>query len=298
MNRLNYNQLYYFYVVATEGSVKAASQKLHLTQPTISGQLRTLEEDIGFDLFVRKHRKLELNEKGKQVLKRAEKIFLMGEELVNSLQRDPMRLRNDLRIGVAQTLTNTFLHDFTMDLWKDPNVKLRVVHGDYRFLIQKMNEDEVDLILSDAPIQASSKRFKNINMGSQRLIVSGVKKFEKLKKGFPDSLNKAPFLSFGLHGQVHSEIEYFFKINNIRPDYVGGSDDLNLNKVVAEKGICLTVLPESMLREKQNKKLFSIGELNGLNLNSWVITSQTSTRKLFARKAINSFLQKQKRLKN
>ena len=184
-----------------------------------------------------------------------------------------------------------------MELWKDPNIKLRVLHGDYRFLIEKMNLDEVDLILSDAPIQASSKRFKNINMGSQRLIVAGVKKFEKLKKGFPDSLNNAPFLSFGLTGQVHSEIEYFFKINNIQPDYVGGSDDLNLNKIVAEKGVCLTILPESMLQEKQNKTLYSIGELSGLSLNSWVITSQTSTRKLFARRAINAYLHKQKRVK-
>jgi LysR family transcriptional regulator, transcriptional activator of nhaA len=293
MNRLNYNQLYYFYVVASEGSVKAASKKLHLTQPTISGQLRTLEDDLGFELFERKHRKLVLNEKGHQVLKRAEKIFLMGEELVNALHRGPIRLRNDLRVGVAQTMSSTFLYDFTIDIWKDPHIKVKVIHGDYRYLIQKMNEDEVDLILSDSPIQPSAKRFKNINTGSQKLVVVGHKKYLPLKKSFPESLNKQPFLSFGLHGQVHSEIEYFFKINNIQPDYVGGSDDLNLNQSVCAKGVCLTVLPENLAKIAcRQTSLVSIGELSGLTLNYWVTTSQTSTRKLFVRRAINNFMKK------
>ncbi len=46
MDRINLNKLYYFYVVAKEGSVKAASTKLHLTQPTISAQVKQLEEDL------------------------------------------------------------------------------------------------------------------------------------------------------------------------------------------------------------------------------------------------------------
>ena len=56
MTRLNYNHLYYFYVIAHECSIKSACSKLNLTQPTISDQLKNLEEDLGQDLFYRQHR--------------------------------------------------------------------------------------------------------------------------------------------------------------------------------------------------------------------------------------------------
>lgn len=296
MNRLNYNQLYYFYVVATEGSIKAASEKLHLTQPTISGQLKTLEEDLGFDLFERKHRKLVLNAKGHIALKKAERIFMLGEDLIHSLSGRRPQLRSSLRIGVGQTMTNTFLHDFTASTWKDPNTLIQVTHGDYRYLIDQLNQDKIDIILSDTPIQATSKRFKNVNMGSQKMIVVGTEKFKDARKNFPYSLDGMPFMSFGLQGQVHSEIEYFFKINNIHPDIVGGADGLTLNRTVAEKGVCMSVLPESVARKAlKEKSLIRIGDFPEVTLNHWVITSPLSSNNLMVRKLINENMVKKRK---
>ena len=297
MKRLNYNQLYYFYVVATEGSVKAASEKLHLTQPTISGQLRTLEDDLGFDLFERKHRKLILNDKGKLAIKRAEKIFMLGDELMQSLKGASQKVRSHLRIGVGQTLTNTFLHDFTQKAWKDPDTMIQVIHGDYKFLVEQLNQGNIDIILSDSPVQASSKRFKNTNMGSQKLMVVGTEKFKSVRKNFPYSLNNQPFMSFGLRGQVHSEIDYFFRINNIRPDIIGGADDLSLNQTVSEKGTCLTILPEKMaLKAIKEKKLIKIGDFPEIDLSHWVVTSPLSSRSLAVRKIINQNLVRKRKV--
>lgn len=298
MNRLNYNQLYYFYVVATEGSVKAASEKLHLTQPTISGQLRTLEDDLGYDLFERKHRKLVLNDKGQQVLKSAEKIFLLGDQLIHSLHGTQLKIRSEIRIGVAQTLTTTFLHEFTQKAWMDPSTQVQVIHGDYRYLIGLLDKDEIDIILSDSPIQQTSKRYKNLSMGEQKLIVVGTEKFKSYRQNFPHCLDGAQFLSFGLDGQVHSEIEYFFKINNIRPDFIGGTDDLHLNQTVAEKGQCMTILPEKMARSAvRGKKLMKIGDFPEIHLNHWVVTSELSSKNLQVRKIINDNLVRQRKSK-
>ena len=60
MDTLNHKHLFYFYVVAKEGSVKAAAEKLYVSQPTVSDQIRLLEEFFECKLFVREHRSLSL----------------------------------------------------------------------------------------------------------------------------------------------------------------------------------------------------------------------------------------------
>ena len=296
MDRLNYNQLYYFYIVATEGSVKAACEKLHLTQPTISGQIRTLESDLGFDLFVRKHRRLELSPYGHDVLKKAEKIFTMGDELISALPGKNKKMRNEIRLGVVQTLTNNFLHDFTVKAWKDPNVRIKVLHSTHKELFEKMNEDAIDLILSDTPPSSSSKRYKSIHIDQQNLMVVGTDKFKSLRKNFPFSIDGAPFLSFGLGGQVHSEINYFFKINNIKPDFIGSVDDLTLIQMAAQKGYCISILPESLAKRTfKDKSLIKIGDFPEVILNNWLITSQAGSKKIIIRKLINDYMLKKRR---
>ena len=86
MAALNYNHLYYFYRVATDGSITRASERLHLTPQTISGQISTLEDQLGIDLFQRKGKKLYLTEMGRQVYSYTEEIFQLGEELSHFLK--------------------------------------------------------------------------------------------------------------------------------------------------------------------------------------------------------------------
>jgi len=81
MDWLNYHHLLYFWVVASEGSVTAACERLHLTQPTISSQLRKLEKFVGSNLFKRLARNLVLTKTGQLVLEYAEEIFSLGREL-------------------------------------------------------------------------------------------------------------------------------------------------------------------------------------------------------------------------
>ena len=68
MNRLNFNHFYYFYIVAREGSIKSAAEKLFVSQPTISDQLKLLEEYFECKLFERKHRQLSLTKEGELAL--------------------------------------------------------------------------------------------------------------------------------------------------------------------------------------------------------------------------------------
>ena len=89
MDWLNYHHLLYFWAVAKEGSISAACQKLHLAQPTISGQLKKLEEAVGQKLYDRVGRGLVLTDAGRTVFRYADEIFSIGEELKEALKGQP-----------------------------------------------------------------------------------------------------------------------------------------------------------------------------------------------------------------
>src|ERR687892_446871 len=89
MDWLNYHHLLYFWVVAREGSIARATRELNLTQPTISAQLRQLEESLGEKLFEKSGRGLMLTEAGKIALRYADEIFALGRELKDVLKDRP-----------------------------------------------------------------------------------------------------------------------------------------------------------------------------------------------------------------
>ena len=104
MERLNYQHLYYFWNVAKEGSVSRACEKLHLAQPTISGQLAVFEQAIGEKLFYKDGRKMALTDTGRAVFNYAEEIFALGRELTNTLKGRSSVRGMRLNVGVADAL--------------------------------------------------------------------------------------------------------------------------------------------------------------------------------------------------
>ena len=89
MNWLNYHHLLYFWTVAREGSISRACEQLHVAQPTISSQLRKLEKSVGDQLFKCVGRTLVITETGQLVLRYADEIVSLGQELTDVLQGRP-----------------------------------------------------------------------------------------------------------------------------------------------------------------------------------------------------------------
>ena len=101
---MNYNHLHYFYVVATEGSISRAAERLHVTPQTISGQLRALEQQIGAPLFHRAGRNITLTETGDVVLSYAEPMFQLGGALRDALREGVARRLSQFKVGVAMVV--------------------------------------------------------------------------------------------------------------------------------------------------------------------------------------------------
>jgi LysR family transcriptional activator of nhaA len=104
MATLNYKHLRYFWMVAKSGSIARASEQLHLTPQSISGQLSEFEASLGVELFRRVGRGLELTETGQHLLGYAEQIFTLGNELLDSLRTDTRQQSVPFRVGIADSV--------------------------------------------------------------------------------------------------------------------------------------------------------------------------------------------------
>lgn len=101
---LNYKHLYYFWVVAQEGSITRAAARLGVAVQTISGQLSLLEQSLGKALFNGEGRGLALNDAGLVALGYADRIFQLGEALVEALEQNEGSATLRLRAGVSDGL--------------------------------------------------------------------------------------------------------------------------------------------------------------------------------------------------
>ena len=104
MDWINYHHLFYFWTIAREGGVGRAAQRLHLTQPTLSGQLRTLEESMGVKLFHREGRQLVLTEAGQVAFRYCEEIFTLGREMSDVLRGRIQAAPERVVVGLADVV--------------------------------------------------------------------------------------------------------------------------------------------------------------------------------------------------
>jgi len=103
MEWLNYHHLLYFWMVAREGGVSKAAEKLRISQPTVSAQVKRLERALGERLLERQGRTVTLTEAGRVVYRYADEIFALGRELRETLRGRPSAGAAQLTVGVADT---------------------------------------------------------------------------------------------------------------------------------------------------------------------------------------------------
>lgn len=104
MDWLNYHHLLYFWTVAREGTVSAAAERLRLSRPTVTAQLRSLENAFGQKLFRQVGRKLILTDFGEQVLAHADEIFSAGQKLQDLARGVEQGHRERLVIGLPDVM--------------------------------------------------------------------------------------------------------------------------------------------------------------------------------------------------
>jgi len=275
---VNYKHLHYFWAVAREGGVARASERLHLTPQTISGQLSLLEEHLGVALFNRVGRNLELTETGRLVLSYADEIFSLGGELEEVIHQLPEGRPQQFRVGVVDVLPKSIAHRILQPALQMPEqVRMSCREASLDVLLAELAVHKLDLVLADCPIPSTvSTRGFSHKLGECAISFFCTEKLAKTLSGdFPHCLNGAPILLPGSGTQLRAGIDQYLDKLRIHPRMIAEFDDSALMKAFGKEGAGIFIAPAVLEAEVQLQyQVTTIGRIDEVKEHFYAITAE------------------------
>lgn len=249
-HQLNYHHLRYFHEVARHGSLRAAAEKLHVSQPTLSGQIRVLEETLGSALFERSGRGLRLTETGRIVQAYTSEIFGLGSRMLAALDGEEVTLPSRLNVGIADSLPKLVAWRIIRPvLDHDDNLQLTCSEGRSADLLGQLASHRLDVVLADEPAPASLpiKAYSHL-LGEAPVVFCATRTLaKKLKPGFPNSLEGAPALLPASRTAWRHQLDQWFQSQRIHPRVAAEFDDAAMLKTAASDGLGFAPIAEPVL---------------------------------------------------
>ena len=249
MSSLNFKHLRYFWAVAAQGSIARASEILHLTPQTISGQLRELEEQLNVQLFQKSGRNLVLTDTGHLVFSYADEMFRLGDELRDVLEGRIPGAAMTLTVGVAMVVPKLLAYRVLEPVLAMPEpVRLICQEAPLADLLADLSVHKLDLVLADSPISPAL----NIRAYNHLLGESGISFFANQKTArkyaakFPSSLNGAPMLMPTASSALRRMLEQWFERQRVNPMVVAEFEDRALMKAFGEAGTGIFTSPTAV----------------------------------------------------
>lgn len=288
MQWLNYHHLNYFRMIATEGSIARASEKLRIGQPTLSAQLKHLEEMVGKPLFERRNRKLVLTDAGRAALNYATEIFRLGDEMLEVLKDHSAGNHTHLQIGALDSVPKSVILSIVTEAYRIAPCTVSILEGKGDELFRELRAHRIDLIVSNYP-SLTMEETQVYSKSVARLPVSiyGAQKFRGLKKSFPKSLDGKPFVLPTVHSKLRHDLNHYFKLHDIHIVPAAETQDTSLQRLLAANGIGLAPLSEVGSFKEEN--LVKLGRLSGVLEEVWLISAQRKIENPIAAKLMKAF---------
>lgn len=235
-------------MVAREGNLTRAAERLNLSQSALSTQIRALEERLGHALFDRVGRKLVLTEVGQIVLDYADRIFGIGEELLDTIARTKAGMA-PLRVGALSTLSRNFQLRFLRPVLASAQCGIVLTSGDADSLYRRLASLALDVVLTTSPPPNSDgQAFIGHRIAEQPVQIHGV----------PDRL-RHPSLSELLANEpcilpseigIRTGFESLVSRLGIAPSIVALVDDMAMVRLLARDGVGLAIAPSVVLADE------------------------------------------------
>jgi LysR family transcriptional activator of nhaA len=247
----NYKHLYYFWVVAKEGGISRAAEKLDMAVQTVSAQVRELEKSLGYALLKPAGRGLVLTEAGIAAMKQADLIFQLGESLQTIVKDAGSTPSVRLTVGICDSLPKMVAHRLLMPVMDVQNLKLTCLEGELDDLLGDLALHRLDVVLSDkpAPINPNIKLYSHALGETDTAWFGTAKMVKKAQKNFPESLATVPVLLPTPHTAVRDRIDHWFDQHGIKPNIVGEFEDSALLNTFGANGMGIFPAAESVLDE-------------------------------------------------
>jgi LysR family transcriptional activator of nhaA len=251
LRHLNYKHLQYFWTVANEGSITRASEALHITPQTISGQLKLLDEEVGEPLFQRAGRGLVMTDTGRLVKQYADDIFTLGAEL-SQVVRGRQAEQRALHVGIVNSIAKLIAYRILEPaITAAQAVHLVCIEGDLENLLAQLAIHRLDLVISDRPIPVGlNVKAYNHSLGDSVIaFFCEPAMVERYQSGFPESLRGAPVLLPSQGSAMRRDLDDWFERVGVEPHVVADFDDSALMKMFGAAGAGVFPAPHAIAPE-------------------------------------------------
>ncbi|MEO8303681.1 MAG: LysR family transcriptional regulator [Betaproteobacteria bacterium] len=302
MSTLNYKHLHHFWMVARTGGITRAAERLNLTAQTISGQIAAFEHVLGFLLFDRVGRHLELTDAGRVALGYADAIFSLGEELESEWRQTPHGRVSQVRAGIADVMPKSVAYGLLAPVLREsgaPRIVCR--EGKLASLLGDLAVHRLDIVLADRPMPANlAVRGYSHLLGECGITFLATPELVSAHDGaFPRNLDGAPLLLPGEDSDVRPRLLRWFDKLRIHPRIVGEFDDTALLTAFGQGGAGIFPVPTAIVRHvKRQGAVASVGRTRAVTVQFYAISTErhlknpavlavtsTARRELFARRA-------------
>ena len=278
MEWLNYHHLLYFWTVVRAGSIHQAGRDLRVSAPSISTQLKQLEEQLGEKLLTRSGRRLVLTEIGRTVFSYADDIFTLGREMVDVVRNRPVGRPLRLDIGIVDVMPKIIVQALLEPALRLPQ-QVRIVcrEASSDQLLGRLATHELDVVLSDSPVDPTLKiRAYSHLLGECGVVfVAAAKAGERYRRRFPKSLDKAPMFLPTDNTAFRRNLDFWFESNGIWPMVLGEFEDYALLQAFGETGTGVFPMPAIFQNQiRRQKHLKVIGITQDVQLQFYAISAE------------------------
>lgn len=234
----------YYLAVVREGTISAAAEFLHVAQPSLSRQMKDLEDELGTTLFIRGNRKIALTEEGMILRKRAEEIVHLMQMTQEEILQTKSHISGAVRIGAGESRSFHFLSSAACQFAREyPDVQFQIISGDTRDILDELDHGLIDfaVIFSDV----DHVLYHSIRLPEKDRFGVLMRKDHPLsekKEVFLNDLKSYPLILSRGHGKYFSEYGGFSGLN------IAGTYNLIYNaSLLVEDGLGLAISLEGLI---------------------------------------------------
>lgn len=299
----NYNHLYYFYVTARSGGVMAAAKQLRISQPSLSSQLKVLEEALDTKLFQKVGRKNELTRAGHVTFGFCRQMFEISEGMSEALLQKVPSATRKIHIGVSDEVDRPIVAEVVSRFLSSQSLlqrpKVIIVAGSHEQLVERLRFRDIDVMISELVMTDPEL----MNLSRVEVPVTLVCSSKWKMKSNIKNLKAASAIDEIVGGEsvqwvmpsskfkLRSEIDRFFEANQLKGRIVFESDVMaSLVRSVID-GIGLAFLPMLYVgREIRERSLRALGPKGGYwKYQVWLVCSHQNHDDLLIKSFAKSF---------
>lgn len=277
MSDMNYHHLRYFHAVAHDGNLTRTAERLNLSQSALSIQIRQLEERLGHALFERRGRKLLLTEAGRIALGHADRIFSIGGELVETLNRTGTT-RRPVRIGALATLSRNFQMEFLRPAIARTDVEVILRSGRMAELLSGLESLNLDIVLlNQAPAADAATPYVSHLIATQGVSLVGSAALVQREETLAARLAHHPLILPTLESGVRQQFDSLVTRLGVVPQISAEVEDMAMMRLLVREGAGLAVLPPIVVKgELEAGTLKELERLPGVEERFYAVTARRS----------------------